>query len=87
MKENLPDFWPWGIWPPSSPDLNPLDYAMWGTVESKARGNPHGSVVDMKAVVEREWANISEDFVRRAYSRFWPRLRAMLAVDGGHFGI
>ena len=22
------------LWPPSSPDLNPLDYAIWGVLEN-----------------------------------------------------
>ena len=55
-QENLADFWPWTMWPPSSPDCTPLDYAIWGVVERKACATPHKNVDDLKASVEKEWA-------------------------------
>lgn len=30
---NFADFWPATFWPSSSPDLNPLDYAVWGELK------------------------------------------------------
>ncbi|QQP40634.1 Uncharacterized protein FKW44_014746 [Caligus rogercresseyi] len=27
-SDNLTNFWPWGMWPPSSPDCSPLDYGI-----------------------------------------------------------
>ncbi len=30
LKENLLEVWEKEIWPPSSPDCNPLDYFVWG---------------------------------------------------------
>ena len=82
---NLKNFWPWTIWPPSSPDLNPCDYGIWGNVERKAYARPHPSVDAMKADVDEEWANMSEDFIRRTCSAFRPRLELMLEAQGGHF--
>lgn len=35
-SEHFEGFWPWTMRPPSSPDLLPLDYAVWGEVERKA---------------------------------------------------
>ena len=31
-NEHFTDFWLANFWPSSSPDLNPLDYAIWGTI-------------------------------------------------------
>ena len=84
-KDNLADFWSWTIWPPSSPDLNPMDFATWGAVESKACSSPHPSVDAMKASVELEWTNMSVDFVKSSCSKFRPRLEALLEAEGGHF--
>ena len=28
LHDNLEDFWPKEMWPPSSPDLNPMDFSM-----------------------------------------------------------
>src|SRR5687767_6564444 len=33
MRDNLPDFLSPSDWPPSSPDLNPLDYKLWDVLE------------------------------------------------------
>ena len=84
-KSNLKDFWPVDFWPPSSPDCSPLDYGIWGVVESRACATPHRSVDDMKAAVEQEWANMSVDLVKSICRRFRPRLEAMVEAGGGHF--
>ena len=34
-RNNFSDFWPKDFWPPSSPDLNTLVYAVWGVLEGK----------------------------------------------------
>ena len=82
---HLKDFWPWGMWPPSSPDLNPLDYAVWGEVERKACATPHPSVAALKATVDREWMDLDAAYLIRSCKAFRPRIEAMLAADGGHF--
>ena len=47
LKENFGEdrFWPESMWPPYSPDLNPLDYNVWGYVESKACAMPQPLVL------------------------------------------
>uniref|UniRef100_A0A914EMG0 Transposase n=1 Tax=Acrobeloides nanus TaxID=290746 RepID=A0A914EMG0_9BILA len=41
LRKNAPDFITIKEWPPYSPDLNPLDYAIWGYLEAKsARKTP-----------------------------------------------
>uniref|UniRef100_A0A0K2V2Z9 Uncharacterized protein n=1 Tax=Lepeophtheirus salmonis TaxID=72036 RepID=A0A0K2V2Z9_LEPSM len=32
-------FWCTETWPPSSPDLNPLDFFIWGTLETETNKN------------------------------------------------
>jgi len=84
-KKNFQDFWPWSKWPPSSPDLNPLDYGIWGYLESKACATPQRSVDDLKSAVIEQWTNMPESFVKKTCKAFRPRLEAMLKADGGHF--
>ena len=85
--ENFPSFWPWSMWPPSSPDLSPLDYSIWAVVEKRACATPHQKVEDLKGAVEREWAAMSDEFVVKTCRSFRPRLEAMLKAQGGHFEI
>ncbi len=66
------------IWPPSLPDLNPLNLVIWGNVENKACSFSHPSIDALKASVEKEWAKMSVDFVKKMRATFRPRVEAML---------
>jgi len=33
LSRNTPDFIPMLLWPPNSPDLNPVDYEVWGVLQ------------------------------------------------------
>ncbi|QQP57329.1 Uncharacterized protein FKW44_002272, partial [Caligus rogercresseyi] len=63
------------------PDCNPLHYGIWGVVERKACSIPHASVDALKAAVEKEWAEMSVDFIVKDFK---PRIEAMLKANGGH---
>ena len=36
-------------WPPSSPDLNPMDYCVWSILEEKACSNSHSNFRSLQA--------------------------------------
>ena len=84
-KAHLADFWPSSFWPPSSPDVAPLDFGIWGYVESKACSVPHRNIDDLKASVEEQWAAMPVDHVVKVCKAFRPRLEAMVSAEGGHF--
>ncbi|QQP31588.1 Putative transposable element, partial [Caligus rogercresseyi] len=46
---------------------------------------PHASVDALKAAVEKEWAEMSVDFIVKTCKAFRPRIEAMLKANGGHF--
>ena len=48
-------FWPSNLWPPSGPDLNPLDYAIWGALENKTNATSHPNIGALKTAIEEEW--------------------------------
>ena len=35
LKVEAPDFIPPNLWPPNSPDLNPVDYKIWGILQER----------------------------------------------------
>ena len=35
LKVETPDFIPPNLWPPNSPDLNPVDYKIWGVLQER----------------------------------------------------
>jgi len=84
-RTSLSNFWPWKLWPPSSPDCSPLDYGIWGYIKSRACSTPHPNIDSLKASVEEEWATMSNDYVIKVCKAFRPRIEAMIAANGGHF--
>ena len=53
-QENLPGFISKYFWPPSSPDLNPIDYFVWSYLEAKVNCQQHASVESLKCSLLKE---------------------------------
>ena len=86
MEANFLAFWPPDMWPPYSPDCNPLDYNIWGYVESKACALPHSSVSALQESVNKAWSELlTEEHVRKTCSAFWKRIDLLIAAKGGTF--
>lgn len=83
-KDNFADFWPANFWPSSSPDLNPLDYAIWGTLEHSTNSTSHPSVAHLKEALVLEWDNMSEAFILDSCNAFRRRVQAVIDKKGGH---
>ncbi|QQP34698.1 Putative transposable element [Caligus rogercresseyi] len=83
-KGNMASFWPADFWPSSSPDVNPLDFAVWGFVEGKTNKTSHTSVEALKATITKEWDNMSEDFIKTSCASVRPRIEAIIRNNGGH---
>uniref|UniRef100_A0A0K2VB12 Uncharacterized protein n=1 Tax=Lepeophtheirus salmonis TaxID=72036 RepID=A0A0K2VB12_LEPSM len=80
----MADFWPKDMWPSSSPDLNLLDFAVWGTLERETNRTFHPNVNSLKAAIVKEWNNLSEKFIINSCIAFCRRVEAMIAAEGGH---
>ena len=79
MNKNMPAYWPADWWPPYSPDLNPLDYNIWGYVESRACATPHPSVPALQKAVDKAWTELlTEDHVKKTCGAFWKRVELMI---------
>ena len=58
------------LWSPSSPDLNPLDYAQWVVLENKTNANFHTNIDSLKTAIVGEWNKMSEEFILKACKSF-----------------
>ncbi|CAF1015630.1 unnamed protein product [Didymodactylos carnosus] len=66
LRLNCPDFTFSEEWPPSPPDLNLLDFCIWGTLESVVNAKPHRSIDSLKRKLIQEWDRLDMDLVRAA---------------------
>jgi len=83
LSENI-NFWPKDVWPPSSPDLNPLDFSIWAYVQAKSCDQQHPNLDHLKASVTEVWNNLSVTYIRNFCKRFRPRVEAVVAAEGGY---
>ena len=82
LRARLPEFFEKEVWPPSSPDCNPLDYFFWSECERETNAAPHTSVASLKAKITAVMAKMDRDTVAKACHRFRTRLEAVVAANG-----
>ena len=78
------NFWPKHLWPPQSPDLNPLDFSVLAHIEARACKARNSNRYELKASVNRAWASMKKNFVRKACKSFCSRLERVIGAKGGH---
>ena len=72
-------------WPANSPDLNPVDYGIWGILETNVyRGRRITDLDTLKAAIITEWNRIPQNVINACINSFRPRLRRVLEVEGRH---
>ncbi len=76
--------WSPDLWPPSSPDCNPLDYYVWGVVEREVNKVPHNTLDDVKTAAVEVMGHMDKDVLAKACGAFRSRLEAVVAAKGGH---
>ena len=54
LDENCPQYVKLEFWPPNSPDLNVLDFAVWGDFESKIWKSKPTDVESLKEAIKKE---------------------------------
>uniref|UniRef100_A0A8R1ELA9 Tc1-like transposase DDE domain-containing protein n=1 Tax=Caenorhabditis japonica TaxID=281687 RepID=A0A8R1ELA9_CAEJA len=87
LEAHFPGFLDKNLWPASSPDLNPMDFSVWGMLEGKIAGKVFATVDDLKAALEVAWASIDDGYLRRTVNSVKKRLRACVKARGSHFEI
>ena len=70
------------MWPPSSPDLNPLDYYVWDVVERETNKHLHNTLDSLRATITRVMTHMDKDPLIRACKRFRQRIEAVTAAEG-----
>jgi hypothetical protein len=84
IKENVPSHIPAKRWPPCSPDLNPLDYSIWGILKSKVYATHYTTIEEFKTAIVSEFNNLSQAHINNAISIWRKRLNLVIRAEGGH---
>ena len=70
------------LWPPNSPDLNPVDYRIWGLMQQRLYKTPVRDTVDSKKRLADTWASIPQCVVNEAVDQWTARLHACVKAKG-----
>lgn len=83
-RENIAVIEP-DMWPPNSPDLNPVDYAVWGALQQLVYKNRRFSTLEeLKCAITDSWGHLSQAFINRSINEWRRRLDCVLQQNGGH---
>ena len=73
------------MWPPNSPDLNPVDYTAWGALQQKFYQRRRFTTINqLKQAIATEWGKLSQCFIDRAIGQWRRRLECVVQQQDGH---
>jgi len=89
LERETPKFISHLLWPPISPDLNPVDYSVWsiGLLQEKVYKTHITDLDDLKhhIRIRTEWAKLRHVIIAAAMCQWRRRLSACVRAGNGHF--
>ena len=77
-------FFPKELWPPSSPDLDPMGFSIWSILESKAYSSNHRSIESLMLKLKSCWVEISQETIRASCNQAANRLTRVVKAKGDY---
>jgi len=72
------------MWASNSPDLNPVDYAVWGALQQMVYQRRRFTTINqLKQAIIMEWGKLSQCFIDRAIGHWRRRLERVVQQQGG----
>jgi len=85
LQRETPDFIGPDLWPPNSPDLNPVDYKIWGVMQQRVYECRVNNVDELKQRLIDVWHGLQQNVIDSAVNEWRKRLRACVRAQGRHF--
>ena len=73
------------MWPPNSPDLNPVDYAIWSVMLQRVYQTRVHDIDESRQCLITVWCGLEQCAVVDAIDYWKRRLRACVDAEGGQF--
>ena len=67
-----------------SPDLNLLDYTIWGVLENKTNATSHPNIGSLKTSIKEEWNKMCEEFILKTCRSFRRCVDIIIEKNGAH---
>jgi len=63
LRQPTPDFISPDLWPPNSPDLNPVDYKIWGCLQDRVYQKHTRDVNELKRQLIDVWSDFGQTVI------------------------
>jgi len=84
LSANVPEYIEPENWPPNSPDLNPVDFSIWGALQQLVYRQRIRDLDNLKDVLRSCWEQISQDLINKAIDQWLSRISLVIRAKGGH---
>jgi len=85
LKQMTPNFIPPTLQPSSSPDLNPVDYAVREIMQERVYKKKIKDVGELHQWIVEEWEQLRQHVIDNAIRQWRRRLRGCVDADSGQF--
>src|SRR6218665_286337 len=75
LRHETPSFIGPELWPANSPDLNPVDYGIWGLIQERVYQTAIRNIYELKKRLMIVWAELKQSVIDKAIEQWRPRLR------------
>ena len=70
MKTMPSDFIPPSLWPTNSPDLNPVDYKIWGLLQQRVYSRKIQNVDELRQRIVEQWERLDQRVIDNAVKQW-----------------
>ena len=85
LSRNTPYFIGPEMWPPNSPDLNPVDYSIWSVMEQRVYQNRIQNTDELRQRLLSVWNDLEQHLIDTAIDQWRRRLATCVREKGSHF--
>ena len=84
LEEHCYNFVTKNKWPPSSLDLNPMDYFFRGVLENQTNQHPHTTMASLIDSIKEQCISIDREMVKKACRSFRTRIEHAIEAEGNY---
>jgi len=85
LRHNTTDFIAAYMWPPNSPDPNPVDYVIWSMMQKRVYQTRVHDIHELRQRLITVWCELEQRIVDDAIDQWRRRMLACVDAEGGHF--
>ena len=82
LQAVTPGFISPALWPPNSPDLNPVNYKVWGVMQQKVHSVRIRDANHLRQRIKEAWSEMDQCVIDESIRQWRARLRACIRERG-----